>query len=208
MLSSNPTALPQLLRTPLPPRPSPENPTQPHTHSLTSTSVIRIINLFSYIATSIPSLLSQATKIVYPFLRRGIRSVAERENVAEGAAMGLISGRSWCTFGGLGIDFGIGGRVGGNWAQVDAAVSTLLAETLREGMGSEAYHKGHVPETFSNHGSTHSGWNLWSQGRTRKSWPISKSSVQMEQPRFSSCDALSLPVAAVAMADCAGAMPS
>jgi hypothetical protein len=24
----------------------------------------------------------------------------------------------------------------------------------------DTYHNGHVPETFNNHGSTHSGWNL------------------------------------------------
>lgn len=55
-----------------------------------------------------------------------------------------------------------------------------------------------------------SGWNLWSQGSTRRSWPFSKSSVQMEQPRFESLlvvrsvlVAAPTPVASVS----AGAMP-
>lgn len=70
-------------------------------------------------------------------------------------------------------------------------------------------HSGQVPDTFRSHGSTHSGWNLWSHGKTRRSWPFSKSSVQMEHPRLSSDEALSVPIApaAAAAADCAGAMP-
>ena len=49
-----------------------------------------------------------------------------------------------------------------------------------------AYHSGHVPEMLMSQGSMHGGWNLWSQGRTRTSSPTVKSSVQMEQPRWSS----------------------
>ena len=48
------------------------------------------------------------------------------------------------------------------------------------------HHRGQVPETLTSHGSTHCGWNLWSQGRTLTSSPTVKSSVQMEQPTFSS----------------------
>lgn len=62
------------------------------------------------------------------------------------------------------------------------------------------YHNGHVPDTFNSHGSTHSGWNLWSQGRTRRSWPFSKSSVQMEQPSVSSWEEVSVPAAAADVA--------
>ena len=47
-------------------------------------------------------------------------------------------------------------------------------------------HSGQVPLTFRSQGSMHAGWNLWSQGRTRRSWPTSKSSVQMLQPGMSS----------------------
>jgi hypothetical protein len=70
-----------------------------------------------------------------------------------------------------------------------------------------AYHNGHVPDTFNNQGSTHSGWNLWLQGSTRRSWPFSKSSVQIEHPRASSDDALSVPAPTPVAAGCAGAMP-
>jgi hypothetical protein len=47
-------------------------------------------------------------------------------------------------------------------------------------------HNGQVPDTLSSHGSTHSGWNLWLQGRTRTSSPRVKSSVHIEQPRVPS----------------------
>lgn len=43
----------------------------------------------------------------------------------------------------------------------------------------KTYHNGQVPDTLTSHGSTHSGWNLWLQGRTRRSWPLMKSSVQI-----------------------------
>lgn len=37
-----------------------------------------------------------------------------------------------------------------------------------------------MPLTFRSHGSTHAGWKRWSQGNTRMSSPLTKSSVQIE----------------------------
>ena len=47
-----------------------------------------------------------------------------------------------------------------------------------------SYQRGHVPDTLSSHGSTHSGWNWWLHGSTRRSCPLTKSSVQMGQEKL------------------------
>ena len=67
-----------------------------------------------------------------------------------------------------------------------AAVASSATSPSAVGGRKSIRHKGQVPETLSSHGSTHSGWNLWLQGRTRTSSPRLKSSVQIEQPRVPS----------------------
>ena len=58
----------------------------------------------------------------------------------------------------------------------------VIRREFWKGEGGEgAYHSGQVPDTFSSHGSIHSGWNLWLQGSTLVSCPFTKSSVQTEQ---------------------------
>ena len=65
--------------------------------------------------------------------------------------------------------------------------------------GQLTYQSGQVPDTFISHGSTHGGWNLWSQGRTLTSSPARKSSVQIEHPRPSPLSSAGgAPVAGVA----------
>ena len=49
------------------------------------------------------------------------------------------------------------------------------------GRSVNTYHNGHEPAMFRSHGSIQSGWKLWRQGSTRKSWPCSKSSWQTGQ---------------------------
>lgn len=67
----------------------------------------------------------------------------------------------------------------------------------------KSYQSGQVPDTLTSQGSTHCGWNLWSQGNTRTSSPTLKSSVQIEHPRPSS-----LPVPVPAPAPTASLSPS
>jgi hypothetical protein len=73
---------------------------------------------------------------------------------------------------------------GGGWAVLPSSAAAVASATSPSTVGGRKSirHKGQVPETFSSHGSTHSGWNLWLQGRTRTSSPRLKSSVQIEQP--------------------------
>ena len=62
------------------------------------------------------------------------------------------------------------------------------------------YHRGQVPDTLVNHGSTHAGWNLWLHGRTRTSSPTVKSSVQIVHPKMSPSSSDTLVVTADGLA--------
>jgi hypothetical protein len=64
--------------------------------------------LVCYISATISPLFAQAAEVIYAFLRRGIGSVAEGENVTEGAAVG--KGFGFCIHGRGCFIWVLGGR--------------------------------------------------------------------------------------------------